>query len=81
LRQQEIFVSRVSNFRYTKNMLTVGSSKESQPLISFGDRISEFGNLSFGGLQDKTLDYEFTKSDLPKCKGGIPQGYLWVHVF
>jgi hypothetical protein len=34
--------SRVSNSRYAKIALTVGSSGESQPSISFGDRTSEF---------------------------------------
>ena len=83
LHRQEILVSRVSSFQYAKNALNVGSSEESQPLIYFGDLTSDFSNLGFAGLRNKTLDYrirEIAKSDIPKCKGGIPQGYLWVQI-
>jgi hypothetical protein len=65
LRRQEILVSRVSNSRYAKIVLIIRSSGESQPSISFGDRILEFKNLGFGGLRDKTLDYGFVKSQNP----------------
>jgi hypothetical protein len=61
-----------------KIALTVGSSGESQPLISFGDRTLEFVNSGFGGLRDKTLDHrirKIAKSDPPKREGGIPRGF------
>jgi hypothetical protein len=72
-------VSRASSSRYAKIALTVGSSGESQPLISFGDRTLEFVNSGFGGLRDKTLDHrirEIAKSDPSKREGGIPRGFV-----